>query len=506
MKKAMFSIIAFVTIVSFIPTDIHGHAVDNELPWPTYQRDIYHTGYTPETGSPDVNVSDYRILWSYNTQKYIVASICVGDIDDDGEYEIIAATCGKIVSIENDGTLEWENEVGDYLEGISLGDVNNDGETEIVATSYNIWGGYNKAYVFKNNGEILWEHVPRKNFWEKQTGLVGFSTIADIDGKGKPEIIVGFGGTRGCESGLYCMQSSRSFFGIFWDLWGPPKAHQLWFFKTHFWTKMPAAVADLDGDGDKEIIFTSFDMRCYCLDTKGNKLWEFVTEGGPQDNPPKGHIGRAIDSAATIADLNGDGMYEILFTTDDEEYQSYIYALTADGEIFWKYPIKGSITSPCVADIDNDGKYEVIVGDISGNVHAFDSNGKEIWKSKVNGCIRSSSIADLNGDGYKEIIVGTVIMEGNGDGYVYILSHDGEILWQYHAGSKQMSDDIPVCDINNDGALEIIAGFEDGRVIAFSPFSAGIQPHRSIPAKNFSVKPLFLSFLFVLAAFGMKKR
>ena len=270
---------------------------------------------------------------------------------------------------------------------------------------------------------------------------------------------------------------------------------------------MPAAVADLDGDGDKEIIFTSFDMRCYCLDARGNKLWEFVTEGGPQDEPPtKPPVNRTIDCAATIADLDGDGMYEILFTTHDEDYTSYLYVLTHDGKLLWKYPILPSYSDPAVADINNDGILEIVTGDMEGNVYAFDAYGNEIWSTKITGRAHIPSIADLNGDGYKEIITGTVVMGGAGDGYVYILSHDGKILWQYHAGSKQMSYDIPVCDINGDGTLELIAGFEDGRVIAFSPMT-GTKSYHHISGRNLSVKHLFLSTLTVMmVAFAIKKR
>lgn len=235
---------------------------------------------------------------------------------------------------------------------------------------------------------------------------------------------------------------------------------------------MPPAVIDLDGNGRKEIIIISFDMRCYCLDSNGNKMWEFVVDGGPQDEPPiEPPVKRAIDSAPTIADLNGDKSPEILFATHDESYGSNLYALTSDGKLFWKHAVGTSGSSPTVADINNDGVLEVIVGDYEGNVHAFDNYGNEIWRCKVHGRVRDPSVADLDGDGYKEIVVGTVIMEGIGDGYVYILSHEGEILWQFHAGSKQMADNVVICDINNDGFLELIAGFENGKIMAFSPLS-----------------------------------
>ena len=66
-------------------------------------------------------------------------------------------------------------------------------------------------------------------------------------------------------------------------------------------------VADLDGDGLKEILFPSYDgkVHAYWLDKTEHGSWPFDVPGS----------GIRFASEPVVADLDGDGQAEVLFTS-----------------------------------------------------------------------------------------------------------------------------------------------------------------------------------------------
>jgi len=94
--------------------------------------------------------------------------------------------------------------------------------------------------------------------------------------------------------------------------------------------------------------------------------------GGPVDAPgwPQALTGYVYFSSPTLADLDGDGKLEVIVG----DSAGYIYAFRYDGTLLWRYNAQSAIpvgtpagaipieSSPSVADIDGDGKPEVVVG------------------------------------------------------------------------------------------------------------------------------------------------
>jgi hypothetical protein len=207
----------------------------------------------------------------------------------------------------------------------------------------------------------------------------------------------------------------------------------------------PPTIFDADGDGVGEVYVVGSTIRAYS-GTTGTPIWTFSMPGCVAP------YGWTFSSVA-IADINNDGQYEVI-TTYDNSGSCYVVVLRAtDGASLWDYYI-GSQGNPAIADLDNDGYKEIVVATASGMLYALRHNGTLYWsRNIVSGgpFMNSPTIADLDGDGWKEIVYG---------GYYWIYAlrgTDGSTIWSYnsrYAGYQVQSRKI--ADIDNDGQLEII--------------------------------------------------
>src|SRR5262249_5753461 len=99
-------------------------------------------------------------------------------------------------------------------------------------------------------------------------------------------------------------------------------------------------------------------------------------------------------------------------------------------------------SAPVIADLNGDGKPEIIVGDLDGLVHAYEANGHgELagWPqyARPDGvhptAVESApAVADLYGNGKMEVIVGaTSVWVPNQQGGLVVFGPTGKILWHW---------------------------------------------------------------------------
>jgi hypothetical protein len=211
----------------------------------------------------------------------------------------------------------------------------------------------------------------------------------------------------------------------------------------------PAGLGDVNGDGLDEIFTEEEDWHLHGYTAKGAVLPNWPTAeflGGQERHTP------------AIADLDGDGVPEIISASGSTSPGVYLFVNHADRSTVSGFPVltTGYVdTFPVVGDVDGDGQPEIVMVTASGVVRIFAANGALKRTMQASGDVfygTAPALADLNHDGIPEIIVQTnsALNVWKGDGSVY----PG---WPQNFGPNYwMGNSAPVVgDVDGDGQPDI---------------------------------------------------
>lgn len=215
----------------------------------------------------------------------------------------------------------------------------------------------------------------------------------------------------------------------------------------NWFTGVEPAVFDLNGDGLTEAIVITRSAIMALDGSSGQTIWKRYTDY-PVVSP-------------VIADLNGDGIYEVILATYSFIY-SYITAFSAGGSqlaSFGPTQYREKVTSLIAADVDYDGKSEIIFTTDKGRMACLKLSGSQltkVWETWLKPSIASTVAGDLERDGNLKVVA------CHGDTLTISTSSDGSRLGQIvcPAPPKMLS----LGDIDGDKILEIVAISADGIV------------------------------------------
>lgn len=275
--------------------------------------------------------------------------------------------------------------------------------------------------------------------------------FADLDQNGRPDIV-----TSSTDSRIYAMDHTGA------DLPGFPVP-------TIGWCQYVPSVADLDGDGDLEIVqFTrglTSGGRLYAVDHLGQVLPGFPISFGNAN----------LAGAPTLADLDDDGDLEIL--VPQRASNGLLHVVEADGSLWTGgFPLildHVPTGSPAVADVDQDGDLEIAY--LSYNsAYLLDTQGVVLpgWPKQLPGAnfsYQSPAFFDADQDGDLEIALGA---HQSSAGY-YLFHHDGSSLpgWPKFVGTWTYCPPT-IADLEGDGSLEVMGGREGTGVTPSATFWA----------------------------------
>jgi hypothetical protein len=262
----------------------------------------------------------------------IAESVVVGDLDDDGIDEVFAVTLpGELYAWRIDGTELFEVEgYGPARTAPSIGDIDGDGRPEVV------WSTEWELQAHRLDGTPV-PGFPTAR--DASRSVRSPLTLADLDGDGVLDIVA----VSRDPGGISTIRVYRYESGAPVPLAGWPQA---------FGDSFPgssASVGDLDGDHAPEVIVTGWD-RVYAWHADGTPVAGLhgallaVPITGAETNT--GVAGRATAQPA-VADLDGDGNLEIVVGSNVLRTNGTPAAGWAGGR-----PSARNVASAAIGDLD----------------------------------------------------------------------------------------------------------------------------------------------------------
>jgi tRNA A-37 threonylcarbamoyl transferase component Bud32 len=346
-------------------------------------------------------------------------------------------------------------------------DLDGDGVGDLVWSSVNVPA---LLAISGKGGEVLWWHPgappaeatakdPKESFLAYTGRAIGPSTVLDLDGDGRPDLVT-----------LFASQSRR------WiEVVSGATGAAIWrrgleagWFRPPSWSNREELLAPQIG---------RFRGGPFLVVVAGTRFLVLSAETGePCCSQELPHL---VIQNPRIADLNGDGQDDVLLLADRGYRQTSLAAFSvSDRRLLWERPLLAAFEPyleypekldwPLVADLNHDGRPEIIVpawsaGRANGDVGQATWTGLEVlsgrdgsrlWRREL---ARSHSSAlvpqinrfllgpDLDGDGSDEIVVASTCsrIQPDGDTSIYVdalSGSDGHTLWWWRTAVHNWND------------------------------------------------------------------
>jgi|GEM_PF-412777 len=235
-------------------------------------------------------------------------------------------------------------------------------------------------------------------------------------------------------------------------------------------------VADLDADGDFEIITNNTNRTTYVWHHDGTELID------GDDRPETNGVFQLRDvetfgrTTPAVYDVDGNGTLEIILPTSRRDgVDNLVQALQIDGTNAPGWPQNvgpngWTVSHPTIADVEGDGEPEIFLVTENDLLHAWHPDGSVVSGypkplNTVAGARDSKhpavSLADFDRDGQLELV--TVAINSLSSCDVYVQELDGTVLPGWPRSLPGLSESSPIIgDVNGDLSLDIVFGIGGG--------------------------------------------
>jgi hypothetical protein len=304
--------------------------------------------------------------------------------------------------------------------------------------------------VHENQTKLFWYENPG---WERHTlssdhtlKLAVAGTLHDITGNGRLDLVSGEG---------------LGDHNVYW-FEQPADPRDEW--TTHLVTDAfekyhDVGFGDVDDDGSAELVG---------LSQESETVFYYDIPDDPYRDPwPESHLHIVDDDIRVegleIVDIDGDGRTEILAGTQ-------IYRRSESGRQWERDPVATGWDDNrvAVADLDGDGELEIVYseGDSPalssrpGRLAWFDREGDEwvgtfLHEELVNP--HSLQVGDFTGTGAPDIYVAEMGISDNDEPTHYLFTNDGRCAFEEHVVARGVAThEAKAVDVNGDGRLDVV--------------------------------------------------
>jgi hypothetical protein len=384
-----------------------------------------------------------------------------------------AAYGGDTAFNSNSFNRNYDLPAGSLPIDLAAADLNGDGRKDIVSANYS----GTSLSIFKNKS------MPGSfGFGQQQvltvSGKPTSVKLADLDGDGKPDIAV-----TGELTTLSIFRNTTTGDSITFA------AEQT--YNTPNYAE-GVAIGDLDGDGKPDLAITSNQSNLVSIYRNTS------TPGAISFAAPQYFSTGSAPQSAAIADLNGDGLPELIVTNYYGPSISVYKNTSTSGNITFDPKLDFTTGNQpyhvVVGDLDGDGKTDIITGNGNGGSISILRNagagGAIAFDAKIDYPIGTTpygvAVGDLDGDGKPELAAADYSTGPSTISVLRNLSTPGSLTFaakvDYPTGNSPYN--TIISDFNGDGQPDLATANFGGNNISILLNQMGNTTHVTIPVIN----------------------
>jgi len=256
----------------------------------------------------------------------------------------------------------------------------------------------------------------------------------------------------------------------------------------HAWTAVPVTVRETTGVNrtlEPVDVVVPFQSNSIADPARDLRVYDAGREV-PSQVYRYAYTGGQISSAHVFFDATVGAYesrtYDVVYSTNGTSVPAYRTGAWSAGPLWTYGPTGGGASGATIADLDNDGRLDIVFGGTDGYVYCLDENGNLKWRTLVapgQSVPFTPQVADVDRSGKLSVLVSTNAPS------VVRLNSTGSIVWTYNSASVLFTTPTLV-DVNGDAVLDALVGSNSRNIAAIDGRSGTFLRSYSVPVAGYT--------------------